>query len=354
MSRWVQEDPGECARRLGVSLEAAELFAASNVIDLHVDSFIWQRLFGYDIGQRHGRGIFGGRFYSQVDLPRLRQVGVNGATWIITTNPLRTKRGRALAFRANLNRLKATLELYPDDVQIVKTTADYLSAQTAGRHAAFVGIQGGNALDDGLESLDALDPQEVLRVTLVHLSSSSLGATSSPAALGSKGLSGNGRDYVRTLNSKKIFVDLAHIHREGFYDALDASDPSHPVLVTHTGVDGIHPHWRNLDDAQIRAVADRGGTIGIMYHTEFLGDGWFGGSHETVANHIQHVVNVVGDDHVSLGSDWDGAIVTPADMRTCLELPRLVEALLKRGFSPESIHKVLGDNFLRVLTELRG
>ena len=348
-----RESSSACATRLGISREAAELFHGSSVIDLHIDSFIWQRLFGYDIGQRHGRGLFCGRFYSQVDLPRLRQVGLDGATWVITTNPWRHSIGKRKTFAQNLRVLKATLARHEGELEIVQNTSQFHAAVAQGKHAAFLGIQGGNCLDAGLDALDELQPQQVLRVTLVHLSSSKLGATSAPS-LGPKGLTVFGRSYVQRLNEMRILVDLAHIHPQGFDDALEASDPSLPVVVTHTGVDGVHPHWRNLSDRQIRSIADRGGTIGVMYHCPFLGDGWLGGSAGRVVDHMQHIIQVAGDDYVSLGSDWDGAIVTPRDMRTCLELPRLVQAMLERRFSVERIQKILGENFLRVLTDLRG
>src|SRR6185503_20071393 len=85
-------DPESWARALGISREAVELYLASDVIDLHIDSFIWTRIFGYDLRSRHGRGLLGARFYSQVDFPRLHEARVTGATWVITTNPLRTAR----------------------------------------------------------------------------------------------------------------------------------------------------------------------------------------------------------------------------------------------------------------------
>jgi membrane dipeptidase len=131
-------------------------------------------------------------------------------------------------------------------------------------------------------------------------------------------------------------------------------DRSQPLIVTHTGVCGVHRHWRNLEDQQIRAVADTGGTIGVIYHAAFLGDRLWGGRVESIARHLEHVVNVAGEDHASLGSDWDGAIVVPRDMQSCLELPRLVHTLLQRRWKPERIRKVLGQNFLRALRELRG
>jgi membrane dipeptidase len=188
---------------------------------------------------------------------------------------------------------------------------------------------------------------------LVHLSSSSLGKTSAPSFGRQTPLSSGGREYVEALNEKRIFVDLAHISAAGFWQALDAHRADLPPLVTHTGVAGVHPHWRNLDDSQIRAIAERGGVIGIMYHSEFLGDPFWGGKLETVVRHLAHLRDVGGSDCLALGSDWDGAIITPRDMPTCLELPRLADALLSAGFTRDDVRKTLGGNFLRVLGMLR-
>jgi membrane dipeptidase len=109
-----------------------------------------------------------------------------------------------------------------------------------------------------------------------------------------------------------------------------------------------------LDDAQLRAVAETGGVVGIIFHSAYLGDPTFGGRLETIVRHLEHVRRVLGDDFTALGSDWDGFIVTPRDMPTCLELPRLVDCMLRRGWTAEAVQKTLGGNFLRALTELRG
>jgi membrane dipeptidase len=192
-------------------------------------------------------------------------------------------------------------------------------------------------------------------ITLVHLYSSSLGVTSAPGgARRGEGLSPFGRDFVRRLNEKKIFVDLAHISRQGFWDAVEVHDPSQPLMVSHTGVSGVHPHWRNIDDDQLKAVAKTGGTVGIMYQGSFLGARYWSWNSAKVVDHIEHIVRTVGEDHASLGSDWDGAVVPPRDMPTCLELPVLVQRMLDRGFAPHTIQKILGGNFLRVLEALRG
>lgn len=347
-------DPEGWARALGVSAEAVALYLESEVIDLHVDSFLWKRMAGYDLTRRHGPGPLGAAFARQVDLPRIREAQVSGAIWVITTNPWRTAQGRATTFSRNLASLRAELARAPGDVAVVRNVAEYRAARAEGKHAAFIGIQGGNALDaeaDG-SALDRTDGW-VLRITLVHLTNSSLGGTSAPQG-GNLPLSARGRDYVRAMNARKIFLDLAHISRRAFFDALEVHDRSQPVLVTHTGLDAATPHWRNITDEQLRAVADLGGTVGVIYQSQFLGDPLFGGRYESIVRHLAHICDTVGEDHASLGSDWDGLIITPRDMPTCLELPRLVDAMLRRGWSDTRVKKILGGNFLRVVQSLRG
>jgi membrane dipeptidase len=353
-------DPAGWAARLGVSHEAAQLYLSSDVIDLHVDSFIWTRVWGYDLTRRHGHGLLGARFYSQVDLPRLREAHVTGALWSVTTNPLRRARRRPAVFVENLRQLTGILDGCPEDVAVVRTAAEYDAARADGKHAAFVSIQGGNALDLDEQSIDLIPDDQVVAITLVHLYNSRLGATSAPLAkLASlfgapAGLTDFGKDYVRQCNERRIFVDLAHVSRPGFWDAVEVHDKSQPLMDSHTGVDGVNPHWRNLDDAQIKAVADTGGVVGVIYQSTFLGDPVMGGRADTVVRHLEHIIDVAGEDAPALGSDWDGAIITPRDMPTCLELPRLVQLLLERGHSPERIRKILGRNYLESLRRLRG
>jgi membrane dipeptidase len=340
------------AAQLGISHAALELHHEAEVLDLHVDSFIWRRIFGYDFRRRHPpftRGVM----LSHFDLPRAREAGIDGAAWIITTNPLGDARDRELALFENLRELSALLEAPEAGARVVRSAAEYQRARAAGLHAAFLGVQGGNALAHSLDAIDRLAPGSILLVTLLHLTSSRLGATSSPLG-GSSGLTAYGKDFVRRLNQHRILVDLAHVSRAGFWDAVDAHVRGSPFVVSHTGVAGVFEHWRNLDDAQLRAVADSGGTIGIMYHSEYLGDPLFGGRLETIVRHLEHTVDVAGEDHVSLGSDWDGSIVTPRDMQTCLELPKLTQAMLERRWSEARIRKVLGLNVLRVIESLRG
>src|SRR5215510_4412907 len=128
------------AKQVGISREAAEIYLASDVIDLHIDTFIWTRIFGYDLRRRHGRGIFDARFYGHADLPRLRDARVTGGIWSITTNPIR--RQKAAVFRKNLERLVKIFESVPSSVHLCKNARDYRAARAGGKHGAFIGIQG--------------------------------------------------------------------------------------------------------------------------------------------------------------------------------------------------------------------
>jgi membrane dipeptidase len=348
-----RSDPEAWARALGVSTEAVELYLACEVIDLHVDSFIWTRVAGYDLLRRHGRGVFGGRLYSQVDLPRVLEAQIAGAMWSITTNPFRSPASRAEAFSENLAALRAIFATVPDQTCVVRDHAEYRAVRAGGKHAVMLAIQGGSAVDRDLADLDRLEDC-VLRVTLLHLTNSALGESSLPLGAAGDGLTTHGKTFVEALNARRVFVDLAHIGRQGFFDAVDAHDRSQPLIVTHTGVSGAWPSWRNLDDEQLRAVAATGGVVGVVYHGEYLSGHYLSGGRATdIVRHLEHIVNTVGPDVPALGSDWDGLIVTPHDMRTCLELPRLVQAMLDRKFSPELIRNVLGENFLRAFQRLR-
>jgi membrane dipeptidase len=344
--------------RLGIPKEAAELYLASDVLDLHIESFSFHRAIGYDLRRRHGLGIQRGYCLGHADFPRILEAGITGGTWSITTNPVQPLSGRGEVFSDNLRELCALFDDASEHFAVVRTAAEYDAVRQAGKHGAFIGIQGGNSFDAGIDEIERCSDL-VLRVTLLHLTSSGIGQTSSPLRFPptqrhDEGLTSFGEDYVRALNARRIGVDLAHISRRGFWDAVAVHDKSQPLFVTHTGVCGVHEHWRNIDDAQLRAVADSGGTVGVIYHAEFLGDRLRRGRLESVVRHLEHIVSTVGADHASLGSDWDGLIDTPRDMPSCLELPKLVARLLERGWKPDAVQKVLGKNFLRVVRDLRG
>ena len=324
-------------------------------IDLHVDSMIPHRLYGYDFLQRHKSGPLGRHFMGHVDVPRAIEGGLTGAMWSITTNPFRTANGRWRAFLDNLQRLRAIIDGSDGKLALVRSHAEYVSARKKGAIASMIVVQGANALEAAPDGVSSIPDNSVLLVTLVHLTSSVFGATSMPTSLirFDNGLSEYGKELVHQLDAARCFVDLAHIHPQGFWDAVREHDPSLPLIVSHTGVRGVCPHWRNLSDSQLRVVADSGGTIGILFHKGFLRRWGIRANAAAVVDHIQHVIDTVGEDYVSLGSDFDGAIIPPSDLASATAYPRLVQRMLDRKWTTERVAKVLGGNFLRVLQMMR-
>jgi membrane dipeptidase len=331
------------------------LVRACEVVDLHVDTFVPARLWGYDPLARHRGGPFGRFLFGHLDVPRLLDGGLAGAMWSITTNPFRSAAARWRTFQKNLGALRAFIERSQGRVREARSLAAYRAARAAGAHACLLAIQGLNALEGAPAGVLSLPDEGVVRATLVHLTNAVYGATSSPlgALRRAKGLTARGREAVAQLNARRIFVDLAHAHERTFWDVVAVHDQTQPLLVTHTGVAGVRPHWRNLSDAQLKAVADTGGTIGIIFAEQFLRRA--GGPRDAgmVVEHIAHVMRVAGEDFVSLGSDFDGAITPPPDLASADRYPVLVQRLLDRGIVERQIEKILGGNFLRAFGVLR-
>lgn len=336
--------------------DAVALIRSSDVIDLHLDTFIWARILGYDPLLRHAGGVLGRYFYGHVDVPRLEDGGVTGGMWSITTNPLQSPAARWAAFQRNLVHLRAIIAASNGRMVEARTRADYDAARRQDAHACFIAIQGLNALEAAPDGVDSLPDDGIVRTTLVHLTNACYGATSSPLSRLRRehGLTTLGHEAVERLNARRIFVDLAHIHERAFWDAVAVHDKSQPLLVTHTGVCGVTPHWRNLTDEQLRAVADTGGVVGIIFSEEFLRRPGGPRDGRMIAEHVAHVVKVAGEDVAAIGSDLDGMIVPPPDVASIDRLPVLVQHLLDVGLREDQVRKLLGANFLRALTALRG
>lgn len=346
---------GSLAQRLGISEAAVDLARRSELVDLHLDTFIARRIFGYEFGRAHGRFPLFGQMMGHVDLPRAHEAGLTGAMWSITTNPFRAPASRLRVLRRNLDALCEHLEAQPR-VRVVRTHTQYRAARAAGHHAAMLAIQGGNALEAAPDGPLALADDRVVRVTVVHLTNSIYGPTSSPFPLSwgrRTRLTERGRRFVHELNQTRTFVDLAHIHPKAFWDVVEAHDETQPLIDTHTGVSAVTPSWRNLDDRQLKAIADTGGVVGIIFHRAFLRRRGLPMHGRRIIDHLKHALKVVGEDHVALGSDFDGMILPPRDVSSALHYPRLVQYMLDEGLSERTVQRVLGESFLDAFARLR-
>ena len=272
--------------------------------------------------------------------------------WSITTNPFRLRPWPN--FLRNVANLRALARRC--GAHIATRASDVRAARARGEHAIIMSVQGANALSSP-EQVAQIPNDIVLRMTLVHLTPSWIGAPSSPGhwLRRRKGLTPEGRALVHAMNARRVLVDLAHLHRGGFRDAVEAHDRSLPFVVTHGGVDAVHPHWRNVNDEEIRAVANSGGVVGVITAGLYLGPPGRGRSGaERWVDHLEHLIRVGGEDVAAVGTDFDGFIIPARGIRGAHAYPLLVDAMLRRGLSDRVVRKVLGENALRVLEELRG
>jgi membrane dipeptidase len=324
--------------------EARALHAECCVLDLHADTAKLMDKLGYDLALRHDRPMpTRANMIGHVDLPRLREGGVAGQFFSFWTAPY-PERGCARSVADQLDAIDDAIARHPSELTWTRTGAEVRAAKAAGQIAALGGIEGGQALEGRLDAIEAFARRGVRYLGLLHFSANALGRPAKGRGSdGSRGLTGFGRDAVRECERTGIIVDLAHINRRGFFDALELA--TQPLMVSHTGVLGVHAHWRNIDDEQLRAVADNGGCVGVIFARRFLGSA----SIEAVVDHLLHIVDVAGDEVAALGSDFDGFVVPPEGLEDVAALPNLTVALSRRGVGPRVLEKILGGNVLRVL-----
>lgn len=347
-------DPAAWAAQLGVSVEACELLLDADFIDLHCDMEVSVRVLGYDPAKRHGPWKRVVPLMGHTDYPRLREAGMTGVCYDIATNVFRGAASRQAVTLRNVARCIAQIEAHPDELAVARTRSDYDAAVAQGKTAFFLTLQGGNALEQDPSVLDGPLGQDLHRITLVHLSTSVLGGSSNPSQP-DRGLTERGRGFVETCNANRILVDLAHSGKTTFWQALDAHTPDLPPIVSHTGVSAVREHWRNLDDEQVRAIADRGGVVGVMYQGAFLVQVpmFFAAPRAAVLDHMAHIIDVAGEAAVAIGTDYDGWITPLSDLHDVTHHPLLVQDMLDRGWSESRIRGILGGNYLRVVKEVR-
>jgi len=324
--------------------EARAFHAECCVLDLHADTAKLMDKLGYDLAARHERPMpRRANLLGHVDLPRLRDGGVAGQFFSFWTAPY-PEHGCARSVADQLDALDTAMAKHPAELTWTRTGADVRAAKAGGRIAALGGIEGGQALEGQLDPIAAFARRGVRYLGLLHFSANAIGRPAKGrGADAAAGLTGFGRDVVRECERCGIIVDLAHINRRGYFDALALA--TRPAIVSHTGVLGVHRHWRNVDDEQLRAIADNGGCVGVIFARRYLGSA----SIEAVVDHLMHIIDVAGDDLPALGSDFDGFVVPPEGLEDIAALPNLTVALSRRGVAPRVLEKILGGNVLRVL-----
>jgi len=368
-----------------IAERAHKLHFSSIVLDTHDDTT--QRFFSknFDLGKRNPDG--------HIDIPRMKEGGMNAIFFSIWID------GRTMgpaAIQKALDQIDAVHENVrknSKDLMFARTAADVHKAHAEGKIAALIGVEGGHMIGNDIRMVRIFSDLGVRYMTLSHFYNDEW-ADSSTDKPAHNGLTDYGKQIVREMNRQGMMVDISHVSDKTFYDALEVSKA--PLIASHSSCRAICNHPRDMTDEMIKALAAKGGVIQINYEKSFIDEAYrqasekvSGGvvamfdqlkkecgddeeclgkkmqemerkataegklphvSWEKIVDHIDHVVKLVGADHVGLGSDFDGATM-PEGMDDCTHLPKITEALMRKGYRDDDIRKILGGNLLRVMEQ---
>jgi membrane dipeptidase len=368
-----------------IAKRAHKLHFSSIVLDTHDDTT--QRFFAsdYDLGKRNASG--------HVDIPRMREGGMNAIFFSIWID------GRIMGPMAvekaldQIDAVRQNVRKYSNEMVFARTAADVRRAHAKGKIAALMGVEGGHMIGNDMRVVRIFADLGVRYMTLSHFYNDEW-ADSSTDKPAHNGLTDFGKQVVVEMNRQGMLIDISHVSDKTFYDALAVSKA--PLIASHSSCRALCNHARNMSDDMIKALAAKGGVIQINYEKSFIDQAYkdaydkeTGGvvghlsdvtkgcnddeacisremvklqekltaegklphvSWERIVDHIDHAVKLVGADHVGLGSDFDGADM-PEGLEDCSKLPKITEALLRKGYSKSDIRKILGENTLRVLEQ---
>ena len=356
-------------------------------IDMHADTP--QRLLDekVDLAQRLSDGHF--------DSVRAREGGLDAQFFSIWVEPQLFGAGGPTAMKRaddQIAAVRALAERHPETWQFATTASDIRRITSAGKLAALTGLEGGYAIDEKIENVERYYKLGVRYMSPAWTESLSWAGSSGDDAGKTRGLNDFGRAVVREMNRLGMMVDISHVSDKTFWDIVNTS--TRPVIATHSGCRAITNVPRNLTDEMIQAIAKTGGVVNVIFYPEHLEPGWSEKkrkvdgeiaaavrrasdeekgdvAHKRLArdrvrreefakrlppvaisrlvDHIDHVVKLVGVDHVGIGSDFDGVQSTLSDLADISQLPNLTRELLRRGYSESDVDKILGGNMLRVM-----
>jgi membrane dipeptidase len=359
-------------------------------IDMHADTT--QRMVDehLDINQRLSDG--------QLDAVRMREGGLDAQFFSIWVEPqLYGGGGESAIKRADdqINAVREMVSKHADTWELALSAADVRRIAGEGKLAALMGLEGGYAIDERLENVERYYKMGVRYMSPAWSVSTSWAGSSGDEIGRTRGLNDFGKSVVREMNRLGMMIDVSHVSDPTFWDIVKTS--TKPVIATHSNCRAIANVARNLTDDMIRALAKTGGVACVLFYPEFLEPAWSEKKKQVDAqiaaevqkasddepgniamkkiardrvrlreyarllppvtvsrlvDHIDHIVKLVGIDHVGLGSDFDGIQAVPVDLASVADLPNLTKELLRRGYSEEDIDKILGGNILRVMEEM--
>jgi membrane dipeptidase len=368
---------------LSIGAQAQSIHFKSVVVDTHNDAVTAciEKKVSLD---QDLRGI------NHSDLKRFKEGGLDYQLFSIWCDGDK-KNPYAWAMR-EMDTLDAVAARNPDKMVVAKNWAQIQKALKEGKLVAQYGVEGGHMIEDDINKLDTFYKRGVRYMTLTWNNSPSWASSHTDEKnakyAGPRGLTSFGKQIIQRMNQLGMIVDISHVGEATFWDAIKTT--TKPVIASHSNAYTICPVTRNLKDDQIKAVGKNGGVIHLNFFSAFVDSSFqaknmaFRRKHkteldallatgiqqeyaqstlaekykeETDANkpdiealmkHLDHIVKLIGVDHVGLGSDFDGIDSAPKQLKTVVDYPEFTKALIKRGYSDTDIEKILGGNFLRV------
>lgn len=323
----------------------------------------------------------------QTDLPRAREGGLKCQFWSVWVPAELDGTGKALATTLEqIELVKLMIDRYPADLEAAYTADDIERIAAEGKIASLIGVEGGHCIEESLSTLRRLHELGARYMTLTH------GDTISWADSGTDdpehgGLTEFGKEVVREMNRLGMMVDISHVSVDVMHQALDVSTA--PVIFSHSSSRAVADHPRNVPDDVLRRIAEKDGVVMVNFFSAFVvptaaenyaasfkmrrdlrAEGldeqtiedrlakWkvshpmIRGSIHDLLDHIDHIRDVAGAEHVGIGSDFDGVSVLPEGLEDVSCYPRITQGLLDRGYTPDEIRGILGGNLLRVMRKV--
>jgi membrane dipeptidase len=361
------------------------------VVDLHCDT-IARFMAGEDLSQDLTKG--------HIDIPKLKRGAVDLEVFACFAPPPANETDKfqsANKVFAQVEAVNKLVEKNSGDLALVRSLDEANAARSASKTGILIAIEGGYAIENDLVLLREFYRAGGRLMTLTHWTGSDWADASGDEKPVHGGLTEFGESVIAEMNRLGMIIDISHVHDETFWDVIRLSKA--PVVASHSCCRALAPHHRNLSDEMLKALAEKGGVVGINFWPGFLDGNYERRQKElfektaadhglpadrvaiiqaepalrdkfyddfrarwaklnnsvpaidvkTVVDHIDHIVKVTGKaDHVGLGSDFDGIDDTPAGLENAGLLPNITKELVARGYKPEDIRKILGGNFLRV------
>ncbi len=365
--------------------QAMKLHRSAIVVDTHNDITTMMEDDDYDIGQPSA-----GKYHT--DLARMKEGGLTAEFFSIYVDKKYAEQGGS-ARRAldQIDWVYRAIERYPQQMMLATSVADIRRAKKAGKVASLMGIEGGHAIENSLFALRDFYRLGVRYMTLTHNNTNDW-ADASRDAPKHNGLTDFGREVVLEMNRIGMLVDVAHVSDKTMSDVLDISTA--PIIASHSSARVFSDHPRNIPDDLLRRIGQKGGVVMVNFYPAFLSQAYYDADRarderlkpqrdalraqykddqprldvelkqlkdanpipkvplSVLIDHIDHIAKVAGIDHVGIGSDFDGVPDLPTGMEDISKLPHITYELLQRGYSEQDVRKVLGENLLRVFSEV--